>query len=80
MAPYPPAASVAIASIILNVLFVGLRVWARVLHSPRWMWADVLVPLSLALNLALATLILGMYNPRHIIYSTNLSVFEERLL
>ncbi|KAF2797881.1 hypothetical protein K505DRAFT_372129 [Melanomma pulvis-pyrius CBS 109.77] len=58
MAHFPPAASVAIASIILNVVFVGLRVWARVLHSPRWQWADVLVPLSLVLNLVLATLIL----------------------
>jgi len=58
---YPPAARVAIGAIFLNVLFVGFRVWARVLQRSRWTWADTFVPVSLILNLTLSSLFIGMY-------------------
>ena len=58
---YPYVANIAIACIVLNVVFFCLRVWARLVHTQRLIWADLLVTLSLVFNLGVAALQLGMH-------------------
>jgi hypothetical protein len=58
---YSAPAVVCIVLIITNIVFVALRTWARLLSWARWTWADVLVPISLAINLTESALIIRTF-------------------
>ncbi|KAF2875177.1 hypothetical protein BDV95DRAFT_310249 [Massariosphaeria phaeospora] len=59
---YSAPAIVCIITIITNVTFVALRTWGRFLQKSHLMFADILVPISLAMNIGQAALIIYLWN------------------
>jgi len=50
----------AIAFIIIQSFFVGLRFFARHIAGTAWNWDDVLVPVALLFSYALSGVLIGM--------------------